>query len=141
METLWYTARPFTAAPVKNYLFAIADDESVLVYDDVARRYTTCHRLTTAEQDEIRDAFARREAERVEQAKRAAEREALAAHIMAVGTLADHCGYSVRILDGDDGSSFAIDGPERAVWFCRPGEYWKSPYDAEIIARLHALSA
>ena len=141
METLWYKAHAFTAAPVKNYLFALADDDSVLVYDDVARRYTTCHRLTAAEQDEIRDAFARREAERVEQAKRAAEREALAAHIMAVGTLADHCGYSVRILDGDDGSSFAIDGPERAVWFCRPGEYWKSPYDAEIIARLHALSA
>ena len=96
METLWYTARPFTAAPVKNYLFAIADDESVLVYDDVARRYTTCHRLTTAEQDEIRAAFARREAERVEQAKR------------AVRDLAGHGVGVLHIEPGADGQSGCV---------------------------------
>jgi len=138
METLWYTARPFTAAPVKNYLFAIADDESVLVYDDVARRYTTCHRLTTAEQDEIRAAFARREAERVEQARRAAEREALAAHIMAVGALAE-CDYPIKLLESeDDGSWFAVD--RRAVWYGWPGEHWKAAHDPEIVARIHALA-
>ena len=138
METLWYKAHAFTAAPVKNYLFALADDDSVLVYDDVARRYTTCHRLTAAEQDEIRAAFARREAERVEQARRAAEREELAAHIMATGHLAE-CDYPIKLLESeDDGSWFAVD--RRAVWYGWPGEHWKSAYDADIVARIHALA-
>jgi hypothetical protein len=52
---IYTTARckPFTYEKMGTYRVAICEDDTVLVYDDVAEHYTACHALSDASQRRI----------------------------------------------------------------------------------------
>jgi len=47
-------AKAFSRQPVRNYTFRVEDSGAVLVWDSVARHYTTCHALSPRAEERIR---------------------------------------------------------------------------------------
>lgn len=54
LTLLSFHCKAFTAHPEKENMVAVFPDQTVCVWDSIAQFYTTCHTLTSAQQDEIR---------------------------------------------------------------------------------------
>jgi len=46
MITVKARAKAFTGKGIREYTFGVEDNGSVLVYDDIAKHFTSCHALS-----------------------------------------------------------------------------------------------